>query len=168
MIETTSLDAVAVTVAPTFAVRTTRKCGPRPDEISRAMTNAFDVLAQYAARHHLEFTAPPRGIYTAWGPEGAEFTVAMPVVPPDVSPQSEKGVDVGEIAGCSALRFTHRGPYQELQQTYGQIGGWMKANGLMKTDADWASYTPMWEEYVTDPASVPASELLTYIYLTKP
>jgi hypothetical protein len=168
MMESGTLEAVDTAVAPTFAIRTVRKSGLQPDEISRAMISAFDALVPYAARHDLEYCAPPRGIYTSWGPEGAEFMVAMPIVPPDVAPPPEKGVDVGELAGCSALRFTHRGPYQDLQQTYGQIGVWLKANGFMAYDADWTRFMPMWEEYVTDPASVPASELLTYIYLTKP
>jgi AraC family transcriptional regulator len=35
----------------------------------------------------------------------------------------------------------------------------------MKSEADWARYMPMWEEYLNDPDSTPAAELVTYIYL---
>jgi len=35
----------------------------------------------------------------------------------------------------------------------------------MQSEADWARYTPMWEEYRNDPETTPEAELLTYIYL---
>jgi len=34
--------------------------------------------------------------------------------------------------------------------------------------SDWARYSPMWDEYMSDPATTPESELLTRIYLTLP
>ena len=35
----------------------------------------------------------------------------------------------------------------------------------MRSEADWAKYMPMWEEYMNDPERTPAAELLTHIYL---
>jgi len=52
-------------------------------------------------------------------------------------------------------------------QTYNRIGHWLTAKGLMSSEADWAKFSPMWEEYLTDPQTTPPSELRTYIYLPK-
>jgi effector-binding domain-containing protein len=50
-------------------------------------------------------------------------------------------------------------------QTYGRISAFMKEKGCMQSEADWARYMPMWEEYLNDPATTPPTELMTYIYL---
>ena len=52
-----------------------------------------------------------------------------------------------------------------LAATYGQITEFLKAKGLMQSEADWARYMPMWEEYLNDPQTTPGAELMTYIYL---
>jgi len=49
--------------------------------------------------------------------------------------------------------------------TYGRITEFCKSKGLMQTEADWARYMPMWEEYLNDPQTTPADQLVTYIYL---
>jgi effector-binding domain-containing protein len=41
----------------------------------------------------------------------------------------------------------------------------MQTQGLLKTEADWARFMPMWEEYLNDPETVPEAELVTYIYV---
>jgi effector-binding domain-containing protein len=84
----------------------------------------------------------------------------------DVSRDVGEGpVTVGEVPGGKALRFTHRGPYPKLMQTYEQITAWMKTEGMLGTDADWAKYMPMWEEYLNDPESTPEDDLITHIYV---
>ena len=66
---------------------------------------------------------------------------------------------------AKAYRFTHRGPYPDLAQTYRRITAFMKEKGWMESEADWSRYMPMWEEYLNDPETTPPAELLTYIYL---
>ena len=75
---------------------------------------------------------------------------------------------VDTLAGGKTLRFTHRGPYAGLMGTYGQITQFMLAKGRMESEADWARYMPMWEEYLNDPETTPEEELLTHIYLPVP
>jgi effector-binding domain-containing protein len=36
---------------------------------------------------------------------------------------------------------------------------------MLESEADWAKYMPMWEEYMNDPESTPAEELITNIYV---
>ena len=53
-------------------------------------------------------------------------------------------------------------------KTYGRITEFLKEKGLLKSEADWARYMPMWEEYRNDPTTTPEAELVTYIYLPVP
>jgi effector-binding domain-containing protein len=131
------------------------------------MGDAFAALTAYAGRHALQCAGPPRAIYTSWGAQGTEFTVAMPIPVPGSPALPEEGVSVATIPGGHMLRFTHTGRYDEVAGTYEQIAHWLRDAGLMKTEADWSRFMPMWEEYLNDPNSTPASELLTYIYLPK-
>ncbi len=41
----------------------------------------------------------------------------------------------------------------------------MKGEGLLTSEADWAKFMPMWEEYMNDPRSTPETDLLTYVYV---
>ena len=89
-------------------------------------------------------------------------------VPSGPVPLAEGAGYVGSIPGGKALRFTHRGPYQDLMKTYGRITELVPAKGLLKNEADWARYMSMWEEYVNDPGTTPEADPLTYIYLPLP
>jgi effector-binding domain-containing protein len=76
------------------------------------------------------------------------------------------GVALDTIPESTALRFVHHGPYRDLPATYERIEAWLRERGGIRTAADWARYSPMWEEYVTDPETTPESALITRIYLT--
>jgi effector-binding domain-containing protein len=121
----------------------------------------------FMGQHGFSCSGPPRAIYTAYGAEGVEFIVVMPLAAPPVGPVPDgPGTPkVGTIPGGKALRFTHRGPYRELMKTYGQVTQYMQAKGMLANEADWARYMPMWEEYLNDPCMTPEADLLTYIYV---
>ncbi|CAM4192750.1 AraC family transcriptional regulator [Bordetella tumbae] len=59
---------------------------------------------------------------------------------------------------CAVLEYT--GPYSELESAYNWLfGQWLPDSGYETRDF------PMWEEYVNDPKTTPASDLKTRIYL---
>ncbi len=138
-----------------------------PGAIAAAMGEAFGKLMSFVGQQKLAPSGPPRTIYTSYDPKAVRFIVAMPVAAPPAKPIKARAGSVESIPGGKALRFTHHGPYANLANTYGQITEFLKAKGLMKTEADWAKYMPMWEEYLNDPRTTPEAELLTYIYLPK-
>ena len=165
MTESAPLQPERVNVEPVLALKLEAQCGNDPQQIAQAMGQAFGTLGEFAQQRRVPFAGPPRAIYTGYGPEGTKFTVVMPVAA-DVSRDVGEGpVTVGDVPGGKALRFTHRGPYPRLMQTYEQITAWMKSEGMLATDADWAKYMPMWEEYVNDPESTPEENLITNIYV---
>ncbi len=165
MPEFDSLEFTQTQAAPVLAVQVSGECGTEPSSVGPAISKAFDQLGRLLKKHALAPAGPPRAIYTAYGPTGMKFIVALPIAAPPTTPVAPGLASIGPLAGTKALRFTHRGPYAGLMGTYGQITAFMKARGLMASEADWAHYMPMWEEYLNDPDTTPQADLLTYIYL---
>jgi hypothetical protein len=155
----TEIEFSEVEVPSTLAVQVPGRSGPSPASIGAAIQTAFETLHGLISQHPLAPAGPPRVIYNSYGAEGVSFTLALPVAAPVPSLQLQP------LEGTKAFRFTHHGSHHNLMQTYGQITAFMKSRGWMQTDADWARYMPMWEEYLNDPAKTPEAELLTYIYL---
>jgi effector-binding domain-containing protein len=137
----------------------------KPADIGAAVGKAFGTLYPAMGRAGLTPSGPPRVIYTGWGPGEVRFTVAAPI---DREPAAllGAGVSSARLPERVALRFVHRGPYREIKATYDQIESWLRERGGIKTPADWAHYSPMWEEYVNDPATTPESELVTNIFFS--
>ncbi len=160
-----ALEFTEVEVPSVLAAQMPGECGPDPAVIAGAMRTAFGRLTGFMREQRLSPAGPPRAIYAAYGPQGVRFTVAMPVAAPPAATRTIGPGSVRRLAAARAMRFTHRGPYAELAKTYGRIAEFLKAQGLMKTDADWSKYMPMWEEYLNDPQTTPEAELRTYVYL---
>jgi effector-binding domain-containing protein len=163
-----ALEFTEVDVLPALAAQMPGQSPADPPAIAAALGQTFGQLMAFVGRHALIPAGPPRSIYTAYGAEGIKFTVALPVGAPPATPVQSGPGSVGSLPGGKTLRFTHRGPYANLMATYGQITEFLKAKGLMQSEADWARYMPMWEEYLNDPRTTPESELMTYIYLPVP
>ena len=159
------LEFTEVEVAPVLAAQIPGKCGADPASIAPAMGSAFEALMGFVGRHKLVPAGPPRAIYKTYGCEGIDFVVAVPLAGPPAEPVADEPGSIDTLAGTKALRFTHHGSYQGLMATYGLITEFLKAKGLIETEADWAKYMPMWEEYLNDPHTTPEAELMTYIYL---
>lgn len=160
-----ALEFIEVEVPSVLAAQIPGQCEARPTAIGEAIGSAFGQLMAFEKQHKLAPVGPPRTIYAAHGPKGIEFVVAIPIAAPLTQLVKTGPGFIRELSGCKAMRFTHRGPYANMKDTYGQITAFLKSKGLMKTEADWAKYTPMWEEYLNDPHTTPEADLVTYIYL---
>lgn len=165
MTTATTLEFAEVQVAPVLAVQLDLECGPDPASIGAAIGAGFKSLMSFINRHSLTVNNQPRSIYTAYGPGGVSVTLALPVAAAPASSVVEPPIRVDTIQGTRACRFTHHGPYPDLAQTYNRITAFMIEKHWMESEADWARYMPMWEEYMNDPDRTPAAELVTYIYL---
>jgi len=168
MSEFDRLEFAEIAVAPVLALQVAGQCGSDPKEIGPAIEAAFGQLAALIEEHALTPAGPPRSIYTSCGPQQMEFIVAMPIAAAPDEAMEDAARSIGTLPGGKTLRFTHRGPYSGLMETYGLITQFMQAQGRMESEADWARYMPMWEEYLNDPHTTPEAELLTHIYLPVP
>jgi len=166
MAEFEDLEFTEVEVAATAAAQMPGQSATDPQAIGEVMGRTFGKLGAFLQEHSLTPVGPPRAIYTDYGEDGVKFIVVFPIAePPATAPTEGDEGYVGALAGTKAMRFTHRGPYPNLMATYGRITEFLKTRGLIQSEADWAKYMPMWEEYVNDPDNTPEAELLTYIYL---
>ena len=134
--------------------------------IAAAVGSAMRSIQTFLVVNRIPAVGAPRVVYREWSPAGVKFTAAVPIgaVPPNV--EKSEDVSITTMAECSALRFVHHGPYRDVRQTYDRIEAWLRARGGIKVAADWARYSPMWEEYLNDPDTTPESDLVTRIYLT--
>lgn len=166
--DTIPLESMEVAVPPTLAAEVQTSSATAPAAISAAIGAAFGAIERFRKQHAIAAAGPPRVIYTEWSPTTVRFTAAVPIaeLPPNVA--DENGVSVKALPEAQALRFVHRGPYRDVRHTYERIEAWLRERGGIKTTADWTRYSPMWEEYLNDPATTPESELITRIYLTLP
>ncbi len=168
MSEFDQLEFTETEVAPVLAAQVKGECAMEPSSIGPAISKTFDTLCQFLQSHALTTAGPPRTIYATYSPPGMTFIVAAPIASAPSEPiEGEEGF-IGELDGAKAFRFTHHGSYDGLMNTYGQITAFLKAKGLMQSEADWARFMPMWEEYLNDPHTTPEADLLTYIYLPAP
>jgi AraC family transcriptional regulator len=163
---TALIHAEDVTVAPVLAVRTTCRCAVT--EIPGATARAFATLGSFLHAHGLAPAGPPRSIYTGYTGSETTFDVAMPILAKPADANDPTGtVQIGELPAGRMWRFVHTGPYRNLMDTYTRIGEWLRSRQLLVTEADWAKFMPMWEEYLNDPQTTPEAELRTYIYLPR-
>jgi len=160
----TELEFAEVQVAPALSVQLSVESAPDPASIAPAMHQAFESVMSFVTRHGLALNGQPRTIYTKYGAGTLSFLVALPVAATPSVPD-EPPIRVDTLPGARAYRFTHHGPYQNLPLTYRQITAFLMEKGLLKSEADWARYMPMWEEYLNDPEKTPAAELRAFIYL---
>lgn len=166
--ETTNLESKELLVPPTLVAEHHATCSTDPAAIDGAMRMAFGKVHGFLAQNAIAASGPPRVIYTEWSPTGLKFTAAIPIADVPTKAVDSPDVSIKALPECSALRFVHRGPYREVKDTYDRIEAWLRERGGIKTAADWAHYSPMWEEYLNDPATTPEPELITRIYLTLP
>ena len=79
-------------------------------------------------------------------------------VPPGLRPTEPVGLQ--ELAGGDYAMVLHRGPYENLSQTYAWLcGQWAPASGRQ------IRHLPSLEVYLNDPGSTPVKDLLVEVYL---
>lgn len=165
--EVRQLENMEVSVPAALVVQCDGSSTTDSQAISQAIGAAFEKVAAFEAANKIETAGPARVVYTEWTPTNVKFSVACPIAevpPPNVRDTPEVSIKV--MPEAQALRFVHHGPYREIRGTYDRIEAWLRERGGIKTAADWARYSPMWEEYMNDPTTTPESDLVTRIYLT--
>ncbi|MBN2431615.1 MAG: GyrI-like domain-containing protein [Acidobacteria bacterium] len=154
----TGLQAEIVTVEPMTIVYVTAASGKTDSEIEQAIAKAYQQVMQFMNERELIQTAPPITINTAMDDSGYVFDAAIPVnQAPDNPPAEDSPVKIGLSYDGKALKFIHRGPYDELPATYEKIMAYIAAHGFEVAGRSW-------DQYLNDPMTVPPAELITHIY----
>lgn len=128
------------------------------DEAGAMLGAAYAKLNSHVAAHGLKEAAPPIAITREFNEEthNWRFDAALVVDKPDPPGAPESGIQTGQTYAGDVLRVTHVGPYAAMEPTYNALAAW-------RTVAGFEDNGDSWEQYVSDPASTPEAELVTYI-----
>ncbi|NOT42962.1 MAG: hypothetical protein HOP13_20990 [Alphaproteobacteria bacterium] len=128
--------------------------------ISAALGAANQKLLNYGMANELQIGGAPLAITISHSADGDwVFDAAMPLAEKPAKAVAEAdGVKVGETYAGRAVKLTHKGPYNTMNDTYARIHAYTKAQGLTEKSV-------AWEEYVGDPSETEDAELLTNVYI---
>jgi effector-binding domain-containing protein len=118
-------------------------------------------LYQWVGEKGLEPVGMPSGVYLtepgATGETDAAWELRAPLgeEPDDCAPD-ESGCGIKRIEPTLMASTMHRGPYEGIASTYGELVEWAGAHGYRIVG-------PPEESYFSDPATTPPEEYLTQI-----
>lgn len=127
------------------------------DEIGRKMGEAFQALGAFLAKEGVAPAGPPLAVYHDYSDSGMTMDVGFPVAAAALG-KAAGDIKAGQTPSGKAMKFIHRGPYDKLRDTYGEIEAHFKAEGI--------PMAPLaWEVYLNDPDSTPEADLITEIFM---
>ena len=121
------------------------------------LVDAFKSLNEYIDKQGIKPTGPAMTIYTETDDTGFSFEAALPIAAaPDNPPKGD--IAIGQAPSGKALQFVHRGSYDAMDSTYEAITNYLDDKHLEAKEL-------FIEEYVTDPVTAPADNLVVNVYV---
>jgi effector-binding domain-containing protein len=131
------------------------------DKAFETISASIKKIKAYVDKEGLKADGLPITVFTSTDDTGFEFQAGIPVT------EAPKGngrddIAIGRSPDGHALKFVHRGSYDDLDNTYEAITNYLDDKKLEAKDM-------FIEEYVTDPSTADANKLVVNIYvLIKP
>lgn len=123
------------------------------ETIVEAFRSLYGAMGQLGAKPD----GRPMAIYTATSDTGFEFQAAVPVAQAPALPLPSN-IKVGKSPAGRALKFVHRGSYDEMDTTYEAIAHHLEERNLEAQDL-------FIEQYIKDPVTTPEEDLVIEIYV---
>jgi effector-binding domain-containing protein len=131
---------VAVEARPAIVLRGEGKW----DEAEKLIPEALAKLKAAAAKAGLPVNGRPVTVFTKTDDSGFSFEAMLPLAAaPEGKAKLADGVEVGASPSGKALKFQHRGSYDEIEATYEAIAAYLDEKGLDTKDL-------IVEEYLSD------------------
>jgi effector-binding domain-containing protein len=127
------------------------------DKAFDTITNALKKIDAYLDKEGIKASGMPMTIFTSTDDTGFEFQAAVPIAEAPKNPP-HGDMAVGQSPEGAALKFVHRGSYDDLDNTYEAITNYLDDKKLEAKDM-------FIEEYVTDPVKSEASKLVVNVYV---
>jgi effector-binding domain-containing protein len=114
------------------------------DDAGKTISDALKKLSAAVARAGLTANGRPIAVFTRTDDAGFTFEVMAPLsAAPEGKPKLSDGVEIGASPSGKAMKFQHRGAYDEIDATYEAIAAYLDEKGLDTKDL-------IVEEYLTD------------------
>jgi effector-binding domain-containing protein len=127
------------------------------DKAFATLTTSFKKIKAYLDKEGLKPDGLPMTIFTATDDNGFDYEAAVPIAaPPKDVPHGD--IALGQTPAGQALRFVHRGSYDDLDNTYEAITNYLDDKRLTAKDI-------FIEEYVTDPLTADVNKLVVNVYV---
>jgi effector-binding domain-containing protein len=131
---------VAVEARPAAVVKGQGKWEDAAKTISEALAKLNDAVRASG----LAVNGRPIAVFTKTDDTGFSFEAMAPLsAAPEGKPKLAEGVSIGASPAGKALKFQHRGAYDEIEATYEAIAAYLDEKGLDTKDL-------IVEEYLTD------------------
>jgi effector-binding domain-containing protein len=131
------------------------------DKAFETITGSLRKVRVYLDKEGIKPDGPPMTIFTATDDTGFDYEAAMPIAAAPKNPP-HGDILIGQSPEGPALKFVHRGSYDDLDNTYEAITNYLDDKRLDAKDM-------FIEEYVTDPVSADVNKLVVNVYvLIKP
>lgn len=114
-------------------------------ELRAVFDRGFHAVVQAVEAQGGTLAGPPFGYYPRMPGDTVAVVVGFPVTKP-ITASGE--VEPFELPGGRVVTGIHVGPYEKLEETYGDLLAWTQAEGLTLAEG-------MWECYLSDPSAEP-------------
>jgi effector-binding domain-containing protein len=114
------------------------------DDAAKTLSEALVKLNDAVGKAGLAVNGRPFAVFTKTDDAGFSFEAMAPLsAAPEGAPKLPEGVSIGASPAGKALKFQHRGAYDEIEATYEAIAAYLDEKGLDTKDL-------IIEEYLTD------------------
>jgi len=126
------------------------------DQMPDAMSRLYGQVAQRG----LQPVGMPAGVYLddpqAVDPKDARWELQAPVAGEPAETSESDGFGIKRVPAHLVASALYRGPYDQIAPAYGELAGWIEANG-------YGIVGPPYELYVSDPSTTAPEDYLTEI-----
>ncbi len=126
------------------------------DTAFETITDSLKKLGGWLDKQNIKASGPPLIVYTSTDDNGFTYQAEFPV---DEAPKSmPKDISVGKSPEGKALKFVHRGSYDNMDNTYEAITNHLDDKKLEAKDM-------FIEEYLTDPLKTAEDKLVINVFV---
>jgi effector-binding domain-containing protein len=127
------------------------------DDAFETITSTLKTLQAALDKQSIKAAGPALIVYTSTDDTGFVFQAEVPVTDPPKSPLG-KDIASGKSPEGKALKFVHRGSYDNMDNTYEAITNHLEEKRLEAKDS-------FIEEYMTDPLKTAEDKLIINVYV---
>jgi effector-binding domain-containing protein len=127
------------------------------DKTFNIISGSFKKIKTYLDKEGIKPDGLPMTIFTATDDTGFEYQAAVPIAAAPKNPP-HGDIAIGQSPEGKAIKFVHRGAYEDLDNMYEAITNYLDDRRLEARDL-------FIEEYETDPAVADAKTLVVNVYV---